>query len=184
MLSHGDELGRTQRGNNNAYCQDGDLTWLEWGETPERRELEDFVRRVLRVRREHPALGRHEWFRGAVVHDDGTKDVTWLHPEGREMTPADWADPEARVLGMWIAAGATPPEDEAGRPQRGRDLLLLLNGGARSRTFALPAKPERGSWSELLHTAREGLHAVRSDRVSLTGHALVLLRFDAEEASA
>ncbi len=179
MLCHGDEIDRTQRGNNNAYCQDGELSWLDWnlGEYP--RKLLGFVVRVLAIRRANPVFRRRRFFAGDPVSGAEMKDVSWVRPDGKEMTLGDWHDPRNRVLGMWIHGDASDELDERGRPNRGRTLLLLLNGGARSRFFLLPAMPEIGSWRELVNTAHFAERPVRKGGVNLVSHSLILLEFEA-----
>jgi glycogen operon protein len=174
MLSHGDELGRTQRGNNNAYCQDNELSWVDWENAD--LDLLRFTRAVLAVRRENPVLRRRHFFRGQSVGPAGVKDVTWLHPEGREMSAADWQDGGKHALGMLVHANATDEQDERGRLAGGDTVLLLLNGGSRSVRFALPSLPEPGSWLAQLSTARPGLHPIMGDAVNLIPHSLILVR--------
>ena len=174
MLSQGDELGRTQRGNNNAYCQDNELSWLDWENAD--LDLLRFTRAVFAVRRENPVLRRRHFFRGQSVAPGGVKDVTWLHPEGREMAAADWQNGGGHALGMLVHASATDERDERGRLAGGDTVLLLLNGGGRSVRFALPVLPEPGAWLAQLNTARPGLQPVMSDAVTLIPHSLILVR--------
>jgi glycogen operon protein len=179
MLSHGDELDRTQRGNNNAYCHDSELTWLDWSLGEYERKLLDFTTRVLAIRRENPVFRRRRFFAGDPIGPAGVKDVTWLRPDGKELAVEDWQDPRNRVLGMWIHGDASDELDERGRPNRGRTLLLLLNAGARSRLFLLPAPPGIGTWRELVNTAHAVPRPVRKAGVNLVAHSLVLLEFEA-----
>jgi isoamylase len=175
MLSAGDEMGRTQRGNNNAYCQDNELGWVDWELDHERRGLLEFARTVFAIRAANPALRRRRFFRGEMTA--GWRDVKWLRADGGEMTPEDWPDGSAHVLGMLIHGWATDERDERGRRIRGDTLLLLLNGGPRSRSFTLPRLEGPGTWHEEIHTARaERGRPVRSAAVSLVAHSLVLLR--------
>ena len=136
MLTGGDEMGRTQRGNNNAYAQDNEISWVDWDLDPEDRELLEFTRRAFAVFRDNPVLRRRSFFTGRPV--GGTKDVTWLRPDGVEFEHDDWNQPDAHVLGMLIPGEATDEAGDRGRPVVGRTILLLLNGGSRSRFFALP----------------------------------------------
>jgi glycogen operon protein len=175
MLSHGDELGRTQNGNNNAYCQDDETSWVNWG-SPADRELLRFARAVFAVRRENPVLRRRHFFRGQAVGPSGVKDVTWLHPAGREMTPEDWGNPAGHALGMLVHASATDEQDERGRLTGGDTILLLLNGGGRSLRFELPQLSEAGGWVIQVNTARPGIRPVMGDAVNLIPHSLILLR--------
>jgi isoamylase len=174
MLAHGDEVGRTQHGNNNAYCQDNETTWIDWSPDEGGRRMLSFAREVLRLRAEHPTFRRREFFDGGSL-GNGHKDVSWIRTDGTEMETADWQDANNRVLGMLIHGDAADDVDERGRPYRDLSLLLLLNGGHRSRRFALPGMRESGVWRERINTARPGATAVRSDAVNLAAHSLILL---------
>jgi isoamylase len=178
MLSHGDELGRTQHGNNNAYCQDSPLTWIDWRLTPLQRQLLDFTRRVFSIRAANPVLRRRNFFRHLPDHPGGVKDLTWLRPDGNEMTEADWSDPTNHVLGMLILGEATDEIDERGRRLLGEAILLLTNGGVRSRPFALPQLETPGAWVEVLNTSHPSPRLARQGRVSLVAHSLMLLRHE------
>jgi glycogen operon protein len=178
MISHGDEVGRTQRGNNNAYCQDSPLTWVDWRLTPLQRQLLDFTRAVFAIRAANPVLRRRNFFRHQPDHPGGVKDLTWLRHDGNEMTEADWADPANHVLGMLILGEATDEIDERGRRLVGEAILLLTNGGARSRPFTLPQLESPGAWVEVLNTAHPSPRVVRQGKVSLVAHSLMLLRHE------
>ena len=143
MISHGDELGRSQRGNNNAYCQDNEIAWLDWDLDMEARELLSFTRLVFSVRERNPVLRRRSFFSGRAG-DGGRKDVTWLRADGQEMKPDDWRD--ARSLGMLVPGGPNAEVDERGRPVEGETLLLLCNAGEKPVLFRLPALPVTGRW--------------------------------------
>jgi isoamylase len=177
MISHGDEVGRTQQGNNNAYCQDSPLTWIDWRLTPLQRQLLDFTRAVFSIRAANPVLRRRNFFRHQPG-PGGVKDLTWLRHDGNEMTEADWADPSNHVLGMLILGEATDEIDERGRRLVGEAILLLTNGGARSRPFTLPQLESPGAWVEVLNTAHPSPRLVRQGKVSLVAHSLMLLRHE------
>jgi glycogen operon protein len=153
MLSHGDELGRTQLGNNNAYCQDGPLTWLDWELDPPRRDLLAFARAVFALRRAHPGLRRRRFFSGRPLEEGQAKDLGWLRPDGAELTTDDWRDPETRQLGMLISGEAHDERDEAGRPVAAESLLLVLNAAGADCYFRLPPMPTPGRFELLLATA-------------------------------
>ena len=181
MLLAGDEMGRTQRGNNNAYGQDNEISWVDWRLSGRDRRLLDFTRDVLSIRRANPILRRRSFFTGRTLTLDGEKDLAWIRPDGQEMTDQDWADRESHVLGMLIHGEATDEVDERGRPLFGDTLLLLLNGGARSRSFELPKVEGTGGWQELVNTARpEGRRVVRASGLNLVANSLILLRFSEE----
>ncbi|MEB2311296.1 MAG: glycogen debranching protein GlgX [Sorangiineae bacterium] len=174
MLSHGDELGRTQRGNNNAYCQDSELTWLDWNLGARERELLAFTRAAFRIRRANPVFRRRRFFAGDPVNDQGVKDVQWVRPDGAEMTMQDWSTSDNHVLGMVVHGDASDEVDERGRPNKGRTLLLVMNAGARAQDFTLPVLPERGAWRELVNTAQPPKRQPRTSVVSVPPHGLLL----------
>jgi isoamylase len=178
MISHGDELGRTQQGNNNAYCQDSPLTWIDWRLTPLQRQLLDFTRRAFSIRAANSVLRRRNFFRRQPDQPGGVKDLSWLRPDGDEMTEADWSDPTNHVLGMLILGEATDEIDERGRWLLGEAILLLTNGGARSRPFTLPQLETPGAWIEVLNTSHPNPRLARQGKVSLVAHSLMLLRHE------
>jgi glycogen operon protein len=177
MISHGDEVGRTQRGNNNPWCQDNEVSWVDWELDEPRRGLLSFMRQVFGIRRLNPVLRRRSFFRGRPVSRGGLKDVAWIRPDGAEMTQADWGDPKNQVLGMLIPGQASDEVDERGRGVAGETLLLLLNAGARSRYFRLPILQGPGLWRGLVNTARPGAGVVEGDGVNLVARSLILLSY-------
>jgi isoamylase len=183
MVLGGDELGRTQDGNNNAYAQDNEISWFDWDLSAEDEELIQFTRRLTATLRSNPILRRRSFFVGAEGHD-GTKDLAWIRPDGQEMTDADWGDQSNHVLGMLISGRASDEVDDLGRPVYGETLLLLLNGGTRSRRFTMPRPRSSGAWQELINTARPGTRIPRGGNVSLVAHSVILLRFVADLDSA
>jgi glycogen operon protein len=177
MVLHGDEMGRTQQGNNNAYCQDNEISWVNWGLEPRDRRLLEFTRDSLQIFRSNPVLRRRGFFTGRPLAGEDVKDLTWVRPDGQEMADRDWDDPENRILGMLVHGRATDEIDERGRPVYGDTLLLLLNGGWRSRVFTLPRRDRPGLWEEMLNTARPGRRLARKPTVNLTAHSVILLRY-------
>ncbi len=162
MLSHGDEIGRTQKGNNNAYCQDNEIAWIDWegaglaGEYPEN-DLLDYVRGLARLRSEHPVFRRRRFFRGSPVESgragsDGLPDISWLRPDGSTMEGPDWNDPE-RALGVFLNGDAITEPDTRGRPIRDDSFVLLLNNGPEPVEFKLPGTAYGMSWETVLDTA-------------------------------
>jgi glycogen operon protein len=176
MLSHGDELGRTQQGNNNGYCQDDPLTWIDWNLSPAQRDLIAFTRHVLAIRAANPVLRRRTFFRSQSFEGQG-QDLTWLRPDGQAMTAEDWAQAGNHVLGMLIRGQATDELDERGRRFVGETILLLLNGGGRTRPFVVPPLERPGRWAELINTGRPGSGVTRGS-ISVLPHSLVLLRHE------
>jgi glycogen operon protein len=177
MLLHGDELGRTQKGNNNAYAQDNETSWVEWNLTPEDRELLEFTRQLIAIFQANPVLRRRSFFTGRPIAGERIKDIAWIRPDGEEMADEDWADSANHVLGMLIPGQATDEVNERGRPVHGDTLLVLLNGGNRSRRFVLPRVDAAGIWHEILNTGRPGTRPLRQGALNLVAHSLILLRF-------
>lgn len=175
MVGHGDELGRTQRGNNNAYCQDNELTWLDWELDAEARDLLAFTRLVFKLRASNPVFRRRKYFAGDPITDTGVKDVHWVRHDGEEMTHADWHDDKHGVFGMLIHGGASDEVDERGRPNRGQTLLLWMNAETRARHVVLPEVPEPGHWIEVVNTAEQSAPVARGHELNIAPHSLVLL---------
>jgi len=161
MIVAGDEMGRTQHGNNNAYCQDNETSWLNWNLADEDRELFNFVRRLIRIRKAHPVLRRRAFFRGARVAGGGVKDIQWLKPDGAEMTEEEWQQSFARCLGMYLAGEGLDEMDDRGRPLRDVNFLVLLNAHHERIDFVLPALHPNSRWWFDLDTGRPD-EAVRS----------------------
>ena len=113
MLSHGDEIGRTQQGNNNAYCQDNETSWLDWNLDERKTALLDFTRNLIALRREHPNFRRPKFFQDRAIRGAAERDVTWLRPDGEEMTDAEWGEGWARAIGMRLGGKAL----HRGRPR-------------------------------------------------------------------
>ncbi|GAB4388171.1 MAG: glycogen debranching protein GlgX [Thermodesulfovibrionales bacterium] len=181
MLLAGDEMGRTQLGNNNAYCQDNEVSWLAWRLTEEKERLLDFVRRLAALRREHPVLRRRHFFQGRRISGSGVKDLTWLRPEGGEMTEADWTRKDCRCLGLRLAGDAIEEMDEMGNPIVDDTFLMLLNAHEGPVSFALPPRGPGRGWELLVDTCDEGGKAggVPLDgdgHFELGGRGLALLR--------
>jgi glycogen operon protein len=178
MISHGDELGRTQRGNNNAYCLDNPISWVDWELSPLEEQLLEFTRTVFAIRAHNSVLRRRTFFRYEDRGPGAGKDLAWLRPDGQEMTAAEWNDAGNHVLGMLIRGEATDEVDERGRRLLGEAILLLVNGGARSKAFRLPSLDGQGAWAEIINTAHPSPRTVRQNAVNLTAHSLMLLRYE------
>jgi len=159
MISHGDELGRTQRGNNNAYCQDNELTWIDWDLSDDQQSLLEFTARMIHFRRSQAALRRRKYFQGRSIR--GVKDVAWLAPDGHEMTDDTWNADDVRSLGMLLAGDAIEEVDERGRPIVGDTLLVLLNGHDAKVAFTLPKLDvDHRQWLRIVDT----IHPRASER--------------------
>jgi isoamylase len=149
MLLGGDELGRTQQGNNNAYCQDNELSWYDWADLDEALLL--FTRRLIALRREHPVFRRRHWFQGRPIR--GTADIAWYRPDAREMDDADWEAGFARSVGLFLNGEAMGGRDDRGQPMRDASFLLLFNAHDAEIDWRLPRHLQHGTC--VLDTAAE-----------------------------
>ncbi|MDO8250938.1 MAG: glycogen debranching protein GlgX [Rhodoferax sp.] len=156
MLLAGDERGHTQQGNNNIYCQDNELGWLDWTSTPQSEALTTFVERVIALRRAHPSFRRRNFFEGRPIEGDTGRDVCWLKPDSIEMTPEDWNDGNARCLAMLMSGHGILDRGLRGEVQVDDDFLLLFNAHHDAIPFTLP-QAKNGAWQLLLDTATETL---------------------------
>jgi glycogen operon protein len=179
MLVAGDERGRTQRGNNNAYCQDNELGYVDWSATTEQRELLQFTKRLLRIRNEHPALHRSKFFQGHNIQHTELRDLLWFRHDGQEMSQEDWSNHVTRSLGMFLAGRGIDEVDEAGRPVVDDNLLLVLNAGDSDLGFALPnLEAVREPWELLVDTRDDRARERRSpgETTTLVARSLKLFR--------
>jgi isoamylase len=153
MISGGDEMGRTQAGNNNAYCQDNEISWTSWEITPDRRDFLEFTRRLIRIWKDHPVLRRRKFFQGRRIRGADVSDIAWLDPSGHEMTDETWSSPDVRCLGVRLNGDAIDEVDERGKRIVGDTLLLILNAGEQAVAFTLPATKPEARWETLIDTA-------------------------------
>ncbi|MFI5657604.1 glycogen debranching protein GlgX [Streptomyces sp. NPDC051684] len=156
MLVAGDEFGRTQRGNNNAYCQDNEISWVDWGllDDPGCRELFALAARLVALRHAHPVLRRRAFFSGRAYSADGLRDLAWFTSRGAEMTEGDWYAPAATV-GMYLSGRDIPGRDARGEPVRDDSFLAVLHAGDRAEPFVLPGEPWARSYEVVVDTGAE-----------------------------
>jgi len=177
MLVAGDEMGRTQRGNNNTYCHDNELAWVDWELDADGRSLLSFVTKLIALRNRHPLFRRRTFFRGRAVRDPEMKDISWLNTDGNEMSDDDWNKSFARSLGVMTSGRGLTERDELGRLVEDDDLLILLNAHDDTIAFTLPGRDGEG-WDALIDTSREAFEGMRYGRGTtypLAGRSLVLL---------
>jgi glycogen operon protein len=178
MLLAGDELGRTQRGNNNGFCQDNEITWIDWDQVDE--ELVDFTQRLIHFQHKHPAFRRRRWFEGRSIRGSKLTDIGWFRPDGEEMTDADWAASFARSLGVFIHGEGIPTADAYGRRVLDDSFFIIFNAHSEPLTFSVP-EALGGGWKAALDTAMapfwldERAHPVQRG-VEVQGRSVVLLR--------
>jgi glycogen operon protein len=182
MLLGGDEMGRTQRGNNNAYCQDNEVGWVDWDLGPEARELLEYTRRLIALRNAHPLFRRRTFFHGRAVRDPAVKDLTWLAPSGKEMTDEEWSQSFFRCLGVFLSGRELAERDEHGRRVEDDDLLLLLNAHHERIEFKLPSKPQSCGTRCSIRTPSTGFPhkgpSYPGPAYPLEGRSVVLLCFE------
>lgn len=156
MILGGDELGRTQQGNNNAYCQDNEISWYHWNLSERDRAFLEFVKKVVKIWKEQPVFHRSDFFKGRPIHDSGWKDISWYKPDGFEMEHNDWYDDKIPALGAIFGGDAIDEVDEQGNPIKGDTILILFHFNPASETsFILPQCPQNGkghSWRLMIDT--------------------------------
>ncbi len=186
MLLAGDELGRTQDGNNNAYCQDNEVSWVDWSLADSHTNLLEFARELAAFRREHPVFRRRRFFRGREG-GDGLADIAWLTPSGREMADQDWNTPYARAMMVFLNGDAITEPGPRGEPVRDDTFLILLSANQDPVTFTLPGPKLGRCWAVTLDSAAgraaeggaaEGGAAEHrpGGQIVLAGHSMMVLR--------
>jgi isoamylase len=183
MLLAGDEMGRTQAGNNNAYCQDNDVSWVDWTRAASERDLMDFTRALSALRREHPVFRRRRFFLGHPPTSDGPGDIVWLTPGGGEMTQNDWRAGDAKSLGVFLNGEAISEPDPRGEPITDARFLLLFNGQAEPVRFTLPEAGFGPEWEIVIDTAGPRIPAIQGElpalpaksEVELAGRSVIVL---------
>jgi glycogen operon protein len=173
MLLAGDELSHSQGGNNNAYCQDSEIAWLDWALDARRAEQLGFFRAVLALRAAQPVLRRRRFFSGGYVHDTGLKDIGWFRPDGAEMTPSDWSLSFVRALGMFLNGAAIPTAGRRGERVTGDSLLVLTNAHHGAMTFTLPPAEWGARWEVLVDTRTAAVPASDAQYAAGASYALV-----------
>ena len=186
MLLGGDEFGRTQQGNNNAYCQDSPISWYDWSWEPWQSDLKVFASDVITLRQSHSAFRQRSFFDGVPLHTGGPKDLAWLDADGHEVTVPQWQDPSEQSLQMFLAGEAYGAEEE-GDGRNDTAFLVLLHAGADPRVFTLPGAPYGRSYLRIIDTAsgqsREGGDRLSAgDSITLIPRSLLVLRAEGGHA--
>ncbi len=188
MLLAGDEIGRSQGGNNNAYCQDSPIGWIDWNTTPAQQSLLKFTQRLIELRRDHPVFRRRDFFQGRALHGSDVRDIVWLQPDGAEMSDEAWQQGYAQALAVCLAGDGLQDVDTRGRPVVDDSFVLFFNAAPEAVVFHLPANQARPGGRLLIDTANEGgaLPDIAFDTgqpFRLEGRALALIRFPRQAAS-
>ena len=180
MLTAGDEIGKTQDGNNNAYAQDNEISWLDWKLDTNRQRLFAFVSEVISFRRRHPVFRRPRFFRGERVAGSDLPDIAWFRVDGREMQGSDWNQPERAVIGLLLSGEALDWRDAKGDNVIDDTFLILLNGSHDDVTFTLPSAEWGAKWACRIDTSQDtlsdGATLEAGARLSLPSHSLVVFK--------
>jgi glycogen operon protein len=186
MITGGDEFGRTQQGNNNAYCQDNEISWFNWDWTPEQEALFEFTRELAEFRRSHSVFRRPKYFGGKRIRGSDVKDITWLSPSGAEMKESDWTNGFSKCLGMLVSGSTRDVRDREGEPIHDDTYLLLMNAHFEPLTFILPGREEI-RWQTVIDTTvptgfLEQIEITPAgEEIELTERSLRLLRLSEGE---
>ncbi|MGE0470388.1 MAG: glycogen debranching protein GlgX [Nitrospira sp.] len=184
MLCGGDEIGRTQKGNNNAYCQDNEISWFDWNLDHAQSNLLAFVRHLIAFRKKHPVLRRRRFFQGRHIRGSEVKDLSWFRPDGKEMTDEDWDAGYAKSLALRLAGDAIAERDQKGRPIIDDTLLILLNAHHTPLAFTLPAHRRGIRWHSILDTSFSGEHEKQvsafkgGEQYEMEARSIAVLRLD------
>ena len=181
MLVGGDEMGRTQGGNNNGYCQDNEISWFDWALRDENLALLGFARRLMDLRKEHPLLRRRKWFQGRPLRGENVADIAWLDPSGDEMTDEQWQDSYAKSLAVFLNGDAIPQTNAQGEPITDDSLLILFNAWDQGVDFTMPAERFAASWAVVIDTTdpavQEGSQTLKAgEHVIVGGRSVIVLR--------
>jgi isoamylase len=179
MLSGGDELGRTQKGNNNAYCQDNEISWYQWDLNEDDKAFLEFIQKLIVIRKEQLVIHRKTFFKGSGA-DGSMKDIFWLNVDGKPMEEKDWTDASKRILGVLLEGGSLVDTDTLGRTVHGNTVLLLCNSHHEDVPFVLPSHEEGDFWRLVLDTS-ESIRKTTfpmAKRFTLKARSVVLLELD------
>lgn len=178
MLLAGDELGHTQQGNNNAYCQDNEISWINWEKAD--KELLAFTQKLIALRHDHPVFRRRRWFMGRPIHGAGVEDIAWFLPNATEMTEEHWQHDFAKSLMIFLNGKGIPTPSFKGDKIIDDNFLLLFNAHSGPVNFRIPIERYGGRWQKIIHTAnpsdKEGTIRQPNEGLVVPGHCIVVLQ--------
>ncbi len=178
MLLSGDEIGRTQNGNNNAYCQDNELSWLDWDHKDE--FLLGFVKKLIHLRKEHPIFSRKRWFKGDNEKIDGVADIAWFLPDGQMMSEENWNHDFAKSLAVYLNGSGINMYRKTFEPIKDDSFFLIFNAHFEELTFQLPETKFAAAWSVVIDTARpeeaDTGEYRNSDKITAAGRSMIVLQ--------
>ena len=184
MIAHGDELGRSQDGNNNVYCQDNEISWIDWKDARVHEVMTDFTTQVARLRAAHPVFRRRRFFQGRLIRGSSIEDIAWLRPDGQQMSDEDWNVGSAKAIAIFLNGQGIPEHDSLGERITDDSFLLLINAHHQSIMFTLPDQTYGRIWEIVVDTAdpllakarRRQSHAKPGGRLRVSERALLVLR--------
>ncbi len=188
MICGGDEIGRTKKGNNNAYCQDNELTWFDWDLDERKQKLLNFTRNLVNFRLEHQVFQRRNFYEGKPIRGSNIKDIMWLRSDGREMTDQDWNSSWIRCCGIFLAGNVPDEIDEKGLPLRDSSMIIILNSFRETIPFIIPSFLPDGLWQIAIDTNRvdlppEKIEFKAGETLDILGRSLLLLTCPCKEDS-
>jgi isoamylase len=179
MVQGGDEVSRTQNGNNNAYCQDNEITWLDWHWDNRKKNLLKYVTRLIAFRHEHPVFQRRNFFQGRPIRGSNIKDIMWLRADGQEMSDEDWNSSWIRCFGIFLSGEIPGEVNEQGLPFRDDSMLMIFNSHFERIAFIVPDHLPHSTWNLEFDTHRPEIEKPENyksgDSLNIWGHSLVLL---------
>lgn len=180
MLQGGDEVSRTQGGNNNAYCQDNETTWFDWNLDERKQKLLEFTKRIINLRMEHPIFRRRNYFQGRPIRGSNIKDVMWLRSDGQEMSDQDWNSSWVRCFGIFLAGSIPDETDEKGIPVHDNSMVLIFNSHHDRITFTMPSYLPSSEWKMIINTNDPDLPPGQTqlqggDYLDILGRSFILL---------
>ncbi len=180
MICGGDEISRSQGGNNNAYCQDNEITWYDWNLDEGKQKLLSFTGKVIQFRHEHSVLQRRSFFQGRPIRDSNIKDVMWLRSDGQEMNDQDWTSSWIRCLGMFLAGNVPGEMDDRGIPLSDSSLILIINSHHDQVSFSVPAFLTEAYWEIAIDTENPNFEQKKvlksGESLDVKGRSLILLK--------
>jgi len=181
MLLSGDELGRTQRGNNNAYCQDNEISWIDWQNAD--RGLFEFSSNLIRFYRRHPMFARRRWFKGQPIKEMNVEDIAWFRTNGELMTEENWTDPFAKSLGVYLHGKSLRSIGPTGEMLLDDDFIIIFNAHHETLEYRLPVERYGSNWNLVIDTARsyineDGIKILdeAENKVTVGSHSVVVLK--------
>ena len=178
MLVAGDEMGRTQKGNNNAYCQDNEISWVDWNQADQ--QLIEFTSDLIEMRKNHPAFCRRKWFQGQPIKGMGAEDIAWFLPDASEMTDEHWNNSFAKSLGVYLNGKGIHTVNLKGEPVVDDSFYVIFNAHHDPLDYSIPPKKYGAHWEKILDTAEGKVSEPQTfkpgDKLKVEGRSIIVLQ--------